>query len=174
MVSADFLDLDLHLHQWVGCGGDSDHQPVFLQILSNNPKLRSPFKFNAHWLLNEDFVDLLKASWIVYVDNILVSVVSHFVANLKIIKDVSISWSVKQKVQETKELVEIEGLIVDSFNKPGFGFSTEADRISLVDLESCRRIILLVCEQEARQKSRDTCLLCGDDNTSIFHKFANH
>ena len=78
--------------------------------------------------------------------NPLVSVVSHFVANLKIIKDFSISWSVKQKVQETKELVEIEGLIADSFNKHGFGFSTEADRISLVDLESRRRIILLVRE----------------------------
>ena len=43
-------------------------------------------------------MDLLKASWIVYVDNPLVSAASHFVANLKIIKDVSISWSVKQKV----------------------------------------------------------------------------
>ena len=49
--------------------GDFDHHSVFLQILSNNPKPRSPFKFNADWLLNEDFVELLKASWIVYVDN---------------------------------------------------------------------------------------------------------
>ena len=78
------------------------------------------------------------------------------------------------KVQETKELVEVEGLIADSFNKPGFGFSTKDERISLVDLEFCRRIILLVREQEARQKSRATWLLCGDDNTSFFHNFANH
>ena len=82
----------------MGCGGDSDHQPVFLQLLSNNPNPRSPFKFNAHWLLNEVFVDLLKASWIMYVDNPLVSDVSHFVAHLKTIKEVSISCSVKQKV----------------------------------------------------------------------------
>ena len=82
----------------MGCGGDSDHQPVFLQILSNNPKPRSPFKFNAHWLLNEDFVDILKASWSVYVENPLVSTVSHIVDNLKTIKEVSIAWSVKQKV----------------------------------------------------------------------------
>ena len=107
-------------------------------------------------------------------DNPLVSAASHFVANLKIIKDVSISWSVKQKFQETKELVEIKGLIVDSFKKPRFGFSTEADRISLVDLESRRRIILLVHEREARQKSRATWILCGDDSTSFFHKFSNH
>ena len=70
--------------------------------------------------------------------------------------------------------MEIEGLLANSFNKPGFGFSSEADRISLVDLESHRKIILLVREQEARQKSRATYLLCGDDNTSFFHKFANH
>ena len=78
-------------------GGDSDHHPVFLQLLSNNPKLRSPFKFNANWLSNGDFVELLKASWNVYIDNPLVFVASHFVANLKTIREVSIAWSVKQK-----------------------------------------------------------------------------
>ena len=60
LVSADLLDLDLHIRQWVGCGGDSDHQPIFLQILSDNIKLRCPFKFNAHWLPKEEFVALLK------------------------------------------------------------------------------------------------------------------
>ena len=29
-------------------------------------------------------------------------------------------------------------------------------------------------ENEARQKSRALWLLCGDDNTPFFHKFANH
>ena len=82
----------------MGCEGDSDHRPVFLQLLSSNPKPRSLFKFNIHWLSNGDFVDLLKASCTVYVDNPLVSVVSHFMANLKKIKEVSIAWSIKQKV----------------------------------------------------------------------------
>ena len=138
----------------MGCGGDSDHNPVFLQLLSNNPKPRSPFKFNANWLSNGDFVELLKASWNVYEDNPLVSAASHFVANLKTIKEVSIEWYVKQKVLETKDLVEIEGLITDSFKKPGFGFSTENERSSLIELESRRRSILLIWEHEARQKSR--------------------
>ena len=29
-------------------------------------------------------------------------------------------------------------------------------------------------ENEARQKSRATWLICGDDNTPFVHKFANH
>ena len=29
------------------------------------------------------------------------------------------------------------------------------------------------CEHEAKQKSRAIWLLCGDDNTLFFHKFAN-
>ena len=41
-------------------------------------------------------------------------------------------------------------------------------------LESRRRKILLDRENEARQKSRAIWLLCGDDNTPFFHKFANH
>ena len=41
-------------------------------------------------------------------------------------------------------------------------------------LESRRRKLLLDREKEARQKSRAMWLLCGDDNTPFFHKFANH
>ena len=30
MISTDLLDHDLCFHQWVGCGGDSYHHPIFL------------------------------------------------------------------------------------------------------------------------------------------------
>ena len=98
---------------------------------------------------------------------LLVSPASHFADNIKHIKEVSISWYVKQKDQADKDLVEIEQLLVDSFNKPGFGFISEDDKSSLISLESRRRKILLVREQEVRQKSRVVWLLCGDDNTSF-------
>ena len=138
----DFLDFDLHFWHWVGYGGDSDNQLVFLQLSNKDVRPRSPFKFNANWLMNEDFVSLLKSSWNVYVDNLEVSPASHFAVNLKIIKDVSISWSVKKNAQEFKDLVEIELSLAESFNNIGFGFSSEEDKSSLVDLETCKRKIL--------------------------------
>ena len=97
LVSANLLDHDFFFRQWVGCGGDSDHQPVFLQILNRGIQLRSPFKFNAHWLVYEDLVTLLKESWVVYSDNPNYLSASQFAANLKRIKDVSIAWSVKKR-----------------------------------------------------------------------------
>ena len=70
--------------------------------------------------------------------------------------------------------MDIKLLLVESFNKVGFGFSFVVDKASLVELESCKRKNLLDRENEARQKSRATWLLCGDDNTPFFHKYANH
>ena len=97
LVSIDRLDLELHFRQWVGCGGKSNHQLFFLQILNNDVKSRSPFKFNAHWLVNEDSVTLLNDSWNIYVDKPEMLPVVHFAANLKRIKDVSILWAIKKK-----------------------------------------------------------------------------
>ena len=91
------MDNGFLLKQWIGCGRDSDHQPVYLQILSGNPKAHCPFKFNARWLENDDLVSLLKASWVVYEASSEVSLAYEFAVNLKRLKEVSISWSVKKK-----------------------------------------------------------------------------
>ena len=50
LASADFLDCDFLLKQWIGCGGDSNHQTIYLQISSSIPKAHCLFKFNAYWL----------------------------------------------------------------------------------------------------------------------------
>ena len=76
MISVDLLEYELCFCQWVGCGGESDHHPVFLQILGHDNKLRSPFKFNPHWLENEDLVILLKNTWKVFDENFVLSLAS--------------------------------------------------------------------------------------------------
>ena len=47
----------------------------------------------------------------------------HFSANLKRIKEISICRYVKRKVQELKDLVEIEILLQEECTKVGFGYS---------------------------------------------------
>ena len=32
LISADLLDFNFHFRQWVGCGGDSDHYPVYCKF----------------------------------------------------------------------------------------------------------------------------------------------
>ena len=81
----------------MGYGGVSNHQPVFLQVANNDTIPRSPFKFNANWLENDALVTLLKASWKVFDVNSGLSFATQFASNLKIIKEVSITWSTKKK-----------------------------------------------------------------------------
>ena len=66
LLSTDFLDKDFIFKQWIGCGGNSDHHPSFLQISSSTSKAHCPFKFNACWLENMELVEELKGSWVVY------------------------------------------------------------------------------------------------------------
>ena len=66
-----------------------------------------------------------------------VSVASQFVVNLKRIKDLSIEWSLKKKAQDIKDLVDIENDMKRFFDRAIIGFTSEVDKLSLVELESC-------------------------------------
>ena len=129
------MDSDLHFKQLIWCGGDFDHQRVYLQILNIYFKAHSPFKFNACWLANE-LVPLLKASWVVYEACSEVSPTSQFAVNLKRLKEVSICWSVKKNAQDIKDLVDIQFAMMENLKTMGFGFNTEEDKFSLVELET--------------------------------------
>ena len=43
LLSVDMLDFEYFYRQWVASGGDSDHQPIFLQIHNRGFQLKSPF-----------------------------------------------------------------------------------------------------------------------------------
>ena len=74
--------------------------------------------------------------------------------NLKQLKEVSISWSVKKKSQDIKDLVHIEFSMMGNLKKMGFGFNTEEDKFSLVEPQTRKRTILCDWEKEPKQKSR--------------------
>ena len=48
--------------QWVDWGGESDHCPIVLELRGGVQRPPSPFKFNAAWVADPDFIDLMKAT----------------------------------------------------------------------------------------------------------------
>ena len=112
-------------------------------MLGRDKHLHTPFKFNPHWLEHEDLISLLKNTWKVYDENSALSPASQFNATLKMIKNEAICWFVKRKEHDTKDLVEIEGLLLDACTKLGFGYANNEGKASLYALESRRRKILL-------------------------------
>ena len=61
-----------------------------------------------------------------------------FAANLKIIKEVSITWSIKKKEQDNKDLVDIETLLVAYVHSLGFGFLTVEDKVGIIEEENIK------------------------------------
>ena len=58
-------------------------------------------------MANDDLVSLLKSSWKVFDVSSGFSYATQFVVNLNTIKYVSITWYVKKKSQDNKDLVDI-------------------------------------------------------------------
>jgi len=85
--------LDL-VRQWVSCGGELDHTPIVIEMRGRGRKPLIPFKFNRNWRP--------------YDANVHEFVAVHFVENLKIIKQSTITWVVAKKSMDEQELVELE------------------------------------------------------------------
>jgi hypothetical protein len=64
LISAHLVEEPLLLRQWVGSGGESDHDPIFMEVAVNTRKPTSPFKFNSAWMKEEEFINLVKETWI--------------------------------------------------------------------------------------------------------------
>jgi hypothetical protein len=63
LVSESFVDGPFQFCQWVGNGGESNHFPIFLEVVGGPQKPPNPFKFNSEWLKHEGFIKLVKEKW---------------------------------------------------------------------------------------------------------------
>jgi len=63
LIKEAFLTLHPRIRQWVGTGGISDHRPIFLELSDNIPKIKSPLKFNASWLKDPSYLQLVSEYW---------------------------------------------------------------------------------------------------------------
>ena len=59
LSAENLLGKDLMLRQWIDSGSDSDHLPIFLEIMSIPRNPASPFKLCAAWLKNEEVIRLI-------------------------------------------------------------------------------------------------------------------
>jgi hypothetical protein len=57
----------------------------------------SPFKYNPSWILEEDFVSLIKETWIPFDESRAESTSIQFVENLKKTKSTAVSWAHEKK-----------------------------------------------------------------------------
>jgi endonuclease/exonuclease/phosphatase family metal-dependent hydrolase len=63
LISDKILNQPLHFRQWIGSGGESDHSPIFFDIVGVRENPLSPFKFNWMWEKEEIFQTLVKECW---------------------------------------------------------------------------------------------------------------
>ena len=47
--------------QWVDWSGESDHNPILLEIKGGSHRPPSPFKFNAAWVADLGYIELMKS-----------------------------------------------------------------------------------------------------------------
>jgi hypothetical protein len=116
------MDSNFQVRQWIGSGGESDHSPIWLVLDGGSIKPPSPFKFNASWLSDESFLDLVKSNWRPFDPSSGSPVGLHFADNLKRIKQLAIPWAREKRIKEERELKHTEDQIEILYQSTTQGF----------------------------------------------------
>jgi len=124
LVTDNLLIQPLHLRQWIGFGGDSDHSPIFFEIFGGPRKPPSPFKFNPTWAQEESFQTLVKECWEpFFVEGGEVAGI-QFAAKLKRVKKEAMRWEKEKKERDVMALKEIEEALQGIYDSEGKGYNT--------------------------------------------------
>lgn len=112
----------LQAKQWVDWGGESDHNPIILELKGTLRRPPSPFKFNATWLKDSGFISLVHTNWIHLnmVEGSRAAVL--FMENLKRVKKDTIPWAEDKKIREDAKLLGIESWLSSKMEGDGLGF----------------------------------------------------
>jgi hypothetical protein len=119
LLTDSFLENLVHLKQWIGFGGISDHFPIFLELRQGSSKPPSPFKFNRTWLTDDSFINLVRENWIPFLQESTLSTASHFIENLKRIKAKTKTWAFQKRQAEELELKNMETQLKQFQRKKG-------------------------------------------------------
>jgi hypothetical protein len=108
LVSENLMNQPELIRQWIGCGGESYHSPILIDISGGPRKPPSPFKFNLAWLNEESFQSLVKRCWVPYDPTGGVATGIHFSTNLKRVKKEVVLWEKEKRDRDERDLKEIE------------------------------------------------------------------
>lgn len=105
------LTLGQGYRQWVGFGRISDHRPIYLEIRGDMNKPKGPFKFNATWLRDIEYIQLVTNYWRTHPPTTERIISKGFAKKIKEIKSLSKQWAHKKRLQEDHTLKQIEEAI---------------------------------------------------------------
>ena len=97
LVTDQVVDKIHYLREWVGCGGISNHLPIFLELRNGPTQPPSPLKFNKTWLKDESFTQLLTNLWIPFNNEGVQNVAFQFADNIKRVKGDIKVWAVGER-----------------------------------------------------------------------------
>ena len=78
---------------WTHRCGISDHFPVLLDWLDQQSTCAYPFKFNQSWLVNEEFVKMIRAEWPLIRSDNSMDAMFELSFKLRVLKDKVKSWT---------------------------------------------------------------------------------
>jgi hypothetical protein len=92
-----------------------------------------PFKFNAVWLEEQDFVRLVRNNWADLLGTEVLKPMDSLVKKIKRIKSMVTVWERKKLVEGKKELVQLESELDKLYADFPGGFIEEKDKLSILD-----------------------------------------
>ena len=87
MIIDKVMDIHHYIRQWVGCGGNFDNFPIFLEFRNGPIKPPSSLKFNKTWLKDSSFQTSMSSLWVPFDPNNRISTVFQFTVNINKIKE---------------------------------------------------------------------------------------
>jgi hypothetical protein len=174
LVAEDLMGKMDRVRSWVVNSDISDHCPICLQFEVESIMHMYPFKFNEVWLDDCNFLELVHSHWEEVDLDPEESTMRKLVRKLSSLKKRVISWEKEKKKGLQMELVEIEDEIEDILAGNFDGVFSNKDLDKLKSLSSRKVEILKIEEDTWRLKSRAIWIKQGDNNTKLFHVYADY
>lgn len=157
--------------QWVGCGGILYHSPIFMELSSLIWMPKAPFKFNSTWLKDPSYIHLVNNYWLSHPPSSRRTLEKGFCDNLLEIKWLSIDWAKEKWDRDEQTLRSIELNLDNLLDEQGLGFTSEATKSHLLELEAQWSKILKEREETWHLRSWAIWLQASDENTKFFQNY---